>query len=104
MKSIVLAPKTFIGRRSNNQDSCAAEKIKEGVYFLRNYKTKELDRGNFVLITLKGKCPHLKDDGNCNVHSERTHAARNFKIGCEDCNEIRKKHGLPRMIPAEIVE
>jgi len=34
MKSLTLAQKTFIGRRSNNQDSCSARKIKEGVYFL----------------------------------------------------------------------
>lgn len=34
MNSISLTLKTFIGRRSNNQDSCTAEKIKENVYFL----------------------------------------------------------------------
>src|SRR3989339_1554925 len=34
MKNITLTSKTFVGRRKNNQDNCAAEKIKEGVSFL----------------------------------------------------------------------
>lgn len=34
MKNITLASKTFVGRRSNNQDNCTAVPIKEGVYFL----------------------------------------------------------------------
>lgn len=34
MNNFILAPKTFIGRRSNNQDNCYAKLIKDGVCFL----------------------------------------------------------------------
>lgn len=73
------------------------------VYYVR-YRRKHLGNSGFVLVVIVGKCPHLDDEGNCLVHNERSHAARNFQIGNEFCNEIRTEHSLPIMIPKEPVE
>lgn len=50
----------------------------------------------FVLVGIVGKCPNLDaETGACLMHQEREHAARNYKIGDEDCTQIRRKHSLP---------
>lgn len=64
-----------------------------GVFYTR-YRRKHLGDSGFVVTAINGACPNKEEDGNCIKHEERSHAARNFKIGCHDCNEIRKEHGL----------
>lgn len=62
--------------------------------FYTEYETEEL-KGDFYIAVINGPCPNRLPDGNCSKHSERSYAARNFQIGCEDCDAIRCEHGLP---------
>jgi len=64
-----------------------------GVYYTR-CRRKRLGDSGFELITIVGSCPNKAKDGSCQKHAEREHAARNFDIGSEICNAIRKEHGL----------
>ena len=66
----------------------------DGLYFTRDYKKEGFDEGELLLLSINGPCPNRADDGSCTVHAEREHAARNFKIGSKDCNEIRRENGL----------
>lgn len=68
----------------------------QGVYYTP-VRRKKFNCNGMVETLIVDNCPHLKKDGNCNVHKERSHAARNFKIGSQLCNEIRKNHGLPKI-------
>jgi|GEM_PF-6669415 len=72
--------------------------------YYTSVRRKKFDCGGIVEAVIIGKCPHLDEDGNCKIHSERSHAARNFQIGSELCNEIRVSCGLPVMVPKEPVE
>lgn len=78
------------------------EKI-PGVYYT-SVRRKKFSCSGMVEALIVGDCSHLQDNGNCNIHKERSHAARNFQIGSELCNEIRKSHNLPIMIQREPVE
>jgi len=46
------------------------------------------------ILAINGSCPNRAKDGNCKIHKNREHAAKNFKFGIDDCNAIRKNHGL----------
>lgn len=71
-----------------------------GVFYTR-YRRVNLRSSGFVIIQLNGSCPNKSTDGKCLIHEERSHAARNFQIGCKECNSIRKEHGLgPILIEA----
>jgi hypothetical protein len=76
----------------------ALAKVKEkgtrGVFYTK-YTRKGLERGDFYVVTINGMCPNKLANGNCDKHEEREHAARNFRIGSPDCNDIRAEHGLP---------
>lgn len=61
--------------------------------FYTEYSRKGLE-GDFYVVAINGPCPNRDSDGNCTKHEERSYAARNFQIGCHDCNEIRKEHNL----------
>jgi hypothetical protein len=65
----------------------------QGAFYTRNRK-KHLISSGFVLLQLNGPCPHRSPKGECLIHEERSHAARNFTFGRKDCNEIRKENGL----------
>lgn len=62
--------------------------------FCLPYTREELEGGDFFLIAINGPCPNRLPNGGCSKHEEREYAARNFAIGCEDCNEIRCEHSL----------
>lgn len=62
--------------------------------FYSEYSRKGLENGDFYIVVINGPCPNRLIDGGCSKHSEREYAARNFAIGCSDCNAIRKEHGL----------
>ena len=70
-------------------------KGKETGVFYTGYRNKMLGNSGVVIISINGPCPNRTPDGDCRKHSEREHAARRFKIGCEDCNAIREEHNLP---------
>jgi len=53
-----------------------------------------LGESGFVVLSLNGSCPNRTAEGGCSKHEEREYAAKNFKIGSYDCNEIRKENGL----------
>lgn len=76
-------------------------KVKGGFY--TSYRNEQLGQSGFVMLSLNGPCPNRNMDGGCKEHEEREHAARNFKIGCLDCNEIRKEHHLAPIF-IELVE
>ena len=78
-------------------------KENKGVYYT-SVRRKKFSCSGMVEALIIGKCPHLKPDGNCDIHEERSHAARNFQIGCQLCNEIRKSYKIPIIIPKEPVE
>lgn len=61
--------------------------------FYTEYETEEL-KGDFYIAVINGPCPNRLPDGNCSKHSERSYAARNFQMGCEDCDAIRCEHSL----------
>lgn len=69
------------------------KKSQESGIFYTEYEREGL-RGDFYIVTLNGPCPNRLNDGSCAKHEERGYAARNFRIGCPDCNAIRKEHGL----------
>lgn len=64
-----------------------------GVFYTK-YEREGLE-GDFYIVCINGPCPNRLEDGSCAKHSERSYAARNFKIGSRECNEIRLSHGLP---------
>ena len=66
---------------------------KPGVLFSRLRRKHLGDRG-FVIVSINSNCPNRQPDGNCSKHEERTHAARNFILGSDECNAIRQEHGL----------
>ena len=78
-------------------------KEKEGIYYTY-VRRKKFSCSGMVEVLILGKCPHLEHNGNCDIHEERSYAARNFQIGSPLCNEIRESCGLPIMIPKEPVE
>jgi hypothetical protein len=69
------------------------EEKKIGVFYSR-YRRKHLGKSGFVVVSLNGPCPNRLPDDSCAKHEEREYAARNFEIGCDDCNAIRKENGL----------
>jgi hypothetical protein len=73
------------------------------VYYT-SVRRKKFSCNGMVETFIVGECPHLKQDGNCNVHKERSHAARNFQIGSDLCNEIRKSYGLSTIIQKERIK
>jgi len=76
-----------------------------GVFYTR-FRRSYLRQSGFIIASLIGPCPNRAPDGSCTKHEEREHAARNFIIGCTDCNEIRASHGLApigvKMVPNDI--
>lgn len=64
-----------------------------GIFYTENSNEK-LGDGDFYLLAINGPCPNRLADGSCAKHEERGYAARNFRIGCSDCNAIRGEHGL----------
>lgn len=68
------------------------EKVK-GVFYTR-YRRRHLGENGFVVLSLNGPCPNRTVEGGCSKYEEREYAAKNFKIGGSDCNEIRKENGL----------
>ena len=65
----------------------------QGLYYTE-YSRKGLEGGDFYVIVINGPCPNRLSDGSCLKHDEREYAARNFAIGCSDCNVIRKENGF----------
>jgi hypothetical protein len=65
-----------------------------GVFYTR-YRKARLKSGEYSVIAINGPCPNRTSEGGCAKHGEREAAARNFKIGSFECNEIRKENGLP---------
>ena len=65
-----------------------------GVFYTR-YRKARLKSGKYSVIAINGPCPNRTPEGGCSKHEEREEAAKSFKIGSPDCNEIRKEHGLP---------
>ena len=63
--------------------------------FYTEYAREGLEGGDFYVVSLNGPCPNRLSKGGCSKHEEREHAARNFPIGCSDCNAIRAEHNLP---------
>lgn len=61
--------------------------------FYTEYEREGL-KGDFYIVSLNGVCPNRLADGSCSKHEERGYAARNFRIGSDDCNAIRREHGL----------
>lgn len=61
--------------------------------FYTEYERPGLE-GDFYAVSLNGPCPNRLPDGSCSRHDERTYAARSYQIGCDDCNAIRREHGL----------
>ncbi|MBU0998638.1 YkgJ family cysteine cluster protein [Patescibacteria group bacterium] len=74
-----------------------------GVYYTR-VRRKKFNCTGMVEALIVGNCPHLKQNGDCDIHEERSDAARNEKIGSKLCNKIRRSYNLPIMIPKEPVE
>lgn len=78
-------------------------KENKGVYYT-SVRRKKFSCSGMVETLIIGKCPHLRDNGNCDIYKERSHAARNFQIGSSLCNDIRKSNNLPVIFPKEPVE
>ena len=74
-----------------------------GIYYTY-VKRKKINYSGMVEALIVGDCPHLEQNGDCNIHEERSDAAKNEKIGSELCNKIRKSYNLPIMIQKEPVE
>lgn len=70
------------------------------VYYTRIRRNKFTTYGMYKTLIV-GRCPHLLYSGNCDIHEERSHAARNLEIGSELCNEIRKHYLLPNILPKD---
>jgi len=64
-------------------------------------RTKKLGDSGFFEVGWMGNCPNLLPDGTCKHYEEREHAARNFKFGSIDCNNVRVSYGLPPVEPVE---
>lgn len=64
-----------------------------GVFYTK-YSRDGLKNGDFYIISINGPCPNRLPNGSCSKHEEREYAARNFSIGCSDCNAIRAEHSL----------
>lgn len=62
--------------------------------FYTDYEKPGFEGLSFQLLSINGPCPNRTKEGNCNIHDIREHAAKNFKFGSDDCNAIRKDHGL----------
>ena len=62
--------------------------------FYADYERPGLEGPDFRILAINGPCPNRAKDGNCTRHNIREHAAKNFKFGSDDCNAIRKDHGL----------
>src|SRR4030042_5537346 len=77
------------------RELAAVKRAKLRGVFYTSYKRKHLGASGFVIVAINGPCPNRTPDGNCVKHDEREHAARNFKLGCEECNAIRQENGLP---------
>lgn len=65
----------------------------QGVFYAR-WRRKPLNKAGFNIVAICGSCPNRFSDRSCKEHGEREYAARNFNIGCQDCNDIRQEHGL----------
>lgn len=61
--------------------------------FYTEYEREGLE-GDFYIVSINGPCLNRLPNGSCAKHEEREYAARNFNIGCPDCNEIRYEHDL----------
>lgn len=70
------------------------EEQEVGLFYLAGYERPGLEGLDFCLLTINGPCPNITLEGNCSKHTIREHAAINFQFGSEDCNSIRKEHGL----------
>lgn len=66
----------------------------EGYAFYARLRLRELGP-EAEEVGWKGKCPNLLPDGSCKFYEEREYAARNFKIGSKECNQVRCENGLP---------
>lgn len=62
--------------------------------FYADYERPDLDGPDFRLLAINGPYPNRMENGNCAIHNYREHAAKNFKFGSDDCNDIRKENGL----------
>ena len=62
--------------------------------FYTDYQRSGLEGPDFRILAINGPCPNRVKDGNCSIHKNREHAAINFEFGSDDCNAIRKEHGL----------
>lgn len=66
----------------------------KGLFYVDDYGRPGFEDPDFCLLAINGPCPNRSPDGDCVKHDNREHVAKNFKIGCADCNAIRKKNGL----------
>ena len=66
---------------------------KKGLFYT-DYQRPGLKGPDFRILAINGSCPNRAKDGNCNIHDIREHAAKNFKFGSKECNDIRKENGL----------
>jgi len=66
---------------------------KDGLFYT-DYQRPGLKGKNFRILLINGPCPNRAKNGSCTIHKNREHAAENFKFGGDDCNAIRKEHGL----------
>ncbi|MCX6705695.1 MAG: hypothetical protein NTV24_01140, partial [Candidatus Woesebacteria bacterium] len=65
--------------------------LPNGVYYQYDGRDPVL---GMVIARIAGPCPNRLENGNCRIHKNREHAAENFKFGSDECNDIRKGHGL----------
>lgn len=77
----------------NVKELADIKKAKTPGVFYTEYERENL-KGDFYIVSVNGVCPNRLSDGSCSKHDERGYAARNFRIGCDDCNAIRREHGL----------
>ena len=70
--------------------------IPDGVYYMYDGESMFSDGG--VVGFIKGKCPHLSQNGTCGNYDGRTNACKNFIIGGERCNKMRVKVGLEAIL------
>jgi hypothetical protein len=75
--------------------------LEEGIPYCARLRTKKLGDSGFFEVGWMGNCPNLLPDGTCKHYEEREHAARNFKFGSIDCNNVRVSYGLPPVEPVE---
>jgi hypothetical protein len=62
--------------------------------FYTNYQRPGLEGPDFMILSINGPCPNRVSNGGCLIHTNREHAAKSFLFGSDDCNAIRKEHGL----------